>query len=203
MVERLQVCRKRSGLSLRKLEVLINKCHSTIGEVHTGRANATEEMLALLAGVYRTTVTWLRDGNPRVDIWSEFIQSEGYRLVGGLTATGTERTAAILHFLAARYPGHMLVEDIAKHFHVSVDLVTRIYNQETEPKKAFLMSLSDLAGVPEGWLQVGDHHFMANEFPVEQWTPEEIRQVIQLGQMAKQAGVPFDHLVAFVKSYKK
>lgn len=168
----------------------------------TGKKNITPEMLLGFAKAYGTTLEWLRDGNPRVCIWRDLIKTETYQTVGDLSATVKDRVSAVISYLNLRYPGHMATEDLAEHFGLPLSVILDVCERRTEPSDYFVRTLGELAGVEYGWLQIGNHHFVADKLPVTQWNTNRMNEWLALGHEAETNGIPLETVRAFVQTLK-
>lgn len=158
--DRLEVCTRRSGLSPALVADLTGVAH--LEEIHAGGQSPSSEELTALAGVYGTTAEWLRDADPKVMAWEEFRKSTWFQETNLFAAGYVQRTAAVLHYLNSRYPGHLTYTDVADNLHLTDRPVLLVLTGQPV-RFHFLEAFSKLCGIGTTWLLFGEVALAASQ----------------------------------------
>lgn len=188
VARRLQKCHERSGLSLREVDAASGVLFSHVSSVMKGRWNASLETLQKLAPIYKTTVKWLRNGDPRVDIRNEVASMPWFEELSDSTVPREKRVAFVLNYLSTRYSGHLSYEDLANIFGLDIEDIEAIANGQMEITSTFIKALSQLCSIPVEWFELGNLG-MPRLYPATSLDDEEIKRWLSLAAKAKEAGV--------------
>lgn len=193
VAERIKKCHIRSGMSLREVDAASGVLFSNVSNIMKGRWNPKLETLEKLAPVYKTTVEWLRNGDPRVDIRDEVASQPWFQAISDSTVSRERRVSAILKYLNGRYSGHLTYEDQAEIFGVDLDDIQAIVNEEREVTPNFIKALSQLTSIPVEWFELGN---LAKPvlYPAAALDDEEIQRWLSLAAKAKEAGIGITQL---------
>lgn len=120
-----------------------------MSRLHSGaKENPTLDALTPLARVYGTTPAFLRDDDPRVDLWAELTRLPDFP-AAGLRSPAT-RARLVSSFAALRYPGHLALAEQAAYLGRPLDPVD----------DDLLVGLAELTGVQLSWLRLGCLSFL-------------------------------------------
>lgn len=156
------------------------------------------EALECLAVVYGTTVEWLRDGNPVVNIWPEIQSSAMLRDIGSANVPRAVRVSRILSFLNTRFPGHLRYSDIEAIMGLEDTGVIDGIIAGNSPTEGFVATLAELTGIPAKWLELGNMYPLG-ELGIQGISAERLQKWLTLGVRAEQAGIPVEAFEAFIK----
>lgn len=196
--ERLTVCRERLDISYRDLAVRVGVSFSHLSHVHTGEKEATLGILDKLAPIYRSSVPWLRDGNPEVNVWSEFQETRAFKEVNDPSVGPARRVKAVLVFINDYYSGHLCFADVAKLLDLSYSVIRNILDGKA-PTDHFIRELQRLTGVPASWMQLGSFAPLSGLGPIDGITPDELKKLLALGVKAKAIGIRIDNLAELLE----
>jgi transcriptional regulator with XRE-family HTH domain len=201
--KRLSECRRRSMLTFDDLAKRTGWSESTFKQTHRGGQKASKEFLALVAPIYKTTEDWLEAGDPKVNVYSDFIETSAHRVASDPSFGPVRRAAAVLTYLENRFPGHLTVNDIADYLGIRSKTLEKIVSGEADEVPEHLVkAISRFSGVPASWIELGNFGPWASlgVDNIETITSAEMRMLLQLGVRAKAAGVPIDKLVALIEA---
>lgn len=159
LATRLEMVRKRSGLSIREAAAKAGLSFGYVARLHNGeRDSPTVEALEALARVYRTSVEYLRDGRPEVDVWAALTRDPQFR--GANAAGPSDRANTVVYFVSFMYPGHLNLEDVSNYLGMDCSDLSPILKGQAPLSDALLVGISQLSSVPVDWLRLGHFAFL-------------------------------------------
>jgi transcriptional regulator with XRE-family HTH domain len=198
VADRLRRCKERTGLSFSVIQERTGISRSHLSNSHTGKMPISTDALEQLAPVYGTTVAWLRDGVPEVDVWSRLQESPEFIKLGSSTVSPGERTSAVINFASRQYPGHLDPGDISSNLSVSRQLVDDVRNLRRPPTDEFMRAIAQLTSVPYAWLQIGNAESLHRLSPQDGWSVEQLRRWLEVAKRAESMGVSPDDMGAIL-----
>lgn len=193
---------RKRGMPYRDVQAKTGYSYSYIRNLEVNAdANPSIEMLSALAGVYKTTLEWLRDGNPNVDVWTSFQTTSAYAETSNPSVLPGKRIGAVLQYTIDQYPGHWSVNDLAHYMRVSPeDAHAYLDGERAEPD--LIAWVSELTGVPTSWLHLGTYYDIPTYLSDVSWQPGDVRRILAIGLRARKAGI-LDELEGIVSVLEK